>query len=81
MFGDGMNALSLSYLIQKNYLLKKEKKLKFKHLDVRVEHSVLSEGNKQGALGSSSPCPSGVVMVAGPWRTNGVVCRICRHHT
>lgn len=30
------------------------------------EHSVLSESSKQGALGSSSPCPGGVVQVVGP---------------
>ena len=41
-----MNGLSLSYLIQKNYLLKKEKNIYVKQLDVRGEHSVLSEGNK-----------------------------------
>jgi hypothetical protein len=60
-----MNALFLSCLIQNNYLLKKEKKLKFKYLDVRGEHSVLSESNKVGVLGSSSPCPGGVVIIGG----------------
>ena len=61
-----MNGLSLSYLIQKNYLLKKEKKLKFKDLDVMGEHSVLSEATKTGCAGLSSPFPGGVVQVAGP---------------
>jgi hypothetical protein len=38
-----MNTLFLSYLIQNNYLLKKEKNIYVKHLDVRGEHSVLSD--------------------------------------
>jgi len=38
-----MNILFLSYLIQNNYLLKKEKNIYVKHLDVRGEHSVLSD--------------------------------------
>jgi len=59
-----MNGPFLSYLIQKNYLLKKEKNIYVKHLDVRGEHSVLSD---LGALGSSSPCPGGTVPGGGAW--------------
>jgi hypothetical protein len=40
---------------------KKEKKLNIKWLDVRVEHSLLSDG----CAGLSSPFPGGVVMAGG----------------
>ena len=62
-----MNTLSLSYLIQKNYLLKKEKNIYVKHLDIGDEHSVLSETTKTGCAGFKFPlswrdCHDGGVM-------------------